>query len=406
MKKILFGVAALGLLGLAGAGLGLKAQDTVEAKAAAGDESSWGITGKNGSLAENNWNPETRLRLTCTDNSVLHSWRSITFTGGEVFKVMDGSSWLGWADTFGPAKTNFSKDGDSDIKVDVAGSYDIAVIWNEAIGANRIGFYPSGTLSDNIENDSAIYICMLPNDDGYWVPTKIYSFGGSAQFGSFSTKTDMSDLPGYKVTSGINLAGAYGEVKKVPYSSVMLDDTFIIHNGLAEPYQSADTALNNGVAYYFNGKNGGGQATLASDADLGKAAEFILKAEAFRNAVAEDDVKGIFAKSICGIDPTNIATILADYAALTDEQKDYVNDTTVNTYVENASSEYDKETTGTVRYEDIIAELTELAKPKAGVMSVVGSSKDDSTLMIVAGITTVTVLAGASVLIARKRRAE
>ena len=35
MKKILFGVAALGLLGLAGAGVGLKAQDTVEAKAAA-----------------------------------------------------------------------------------------------------------------------------------------------------------------------------------------------------------------------------------------------------------------------------------------------------------------------------------------------------------------------------------
>ena len=34
MKKILFGVAALGLLGLAGAGLGLKTQDTVEAKAA------------------------------------------------------------------------------------------------------------------------------------------------------------------------------------------------------------------------------------------------------------------------------------------------------------------------------------------------------------------------------------
>ena len=33
MKKILFGVAALGLLGLAGAGLGLKAQDAVEAKA-------------------------------------------------------------------------------------------------------------------------------------------------------------------------------------------------------------------------------------------------------------------------------------------------------------------------------------------------------------------------------------
>ena len=33
MKKILFGVAALGLLGLAGAGIGLKAQDTVEAKA-------------------------------------------------------------------------------------------------------------------------------------------------------------------------------------------------------------------------------------------------------------------------------------------------------------------------------------------------------------------------------------
>ena len=34
MKKILFGVAALGLLGLAGAGLGLKAQDSVEVKAA------------------------------------------------------------------------------------------------------------------------------------------------------------------------------------------------------------------------------------------------------------------------------------------------------------------------------------------------------------------------------------
>ena len=46
MKKILFGVAALGLLGLAGAGLGLKAQDAVEAKAADTDVAGYYLVGE------------------------------------------------------------------------------------------------------------------------------------------------------------------------------------------------------------------------------------------------------------------------------------------------------------------------------------------------------------------------
>ena len=412
MKKILFGVAALGLLGLAGAGIGLKAQDTVEAKAGVGDNSAWGLVGTDGETASifagNAWSPSSKYFLKSTDNSIIHSWRRIPFKGGEQFKAMTGTSWdgsdIGWNQTFGPAKEHFVFAGsDNNIKVNDAGTYDVAVATNGDTGAKYIGLYPEGALDDVITADSCIYVCELPNDYNNWNPNHVYTFGGLSQFGSFDSQL-MDDVPGYQVSIGLNLGGTYGNVKKIPYSSLMQDNQFIIHNGSG--YKSNDTSLANGAAYYFNSTKTYGNTNLNADTDLGKAAEFILKAEAFRNAVAEDDVKGIFAKSICGIDPADIATILADYAALTDEQKDYVNDTTVNTYVENASSEYDKETTGTVRYEDIIAELTELAKPKAGVMRVVGSSKDDSTLMIVAGITTVTVLAGASVLIARKRRVE
>ncbi|MBO6285954.1 MAG: hypothetical protein J6O18_06580, partial [Bacilli bacterium] len=82
MKKILFGVAALGLLGLAGAGLGLKAQDTVEAKA---DEPEtpvyWYYRGSDTDKTSTSWgmgNDTYRV-----EEGELASW---TFKNGEEFK--------------------------------------------------------------------------------------------------------------------------------------------------------------------------------------------------------------------------------------------------------------------------------------------------------------------------------
>ena len=72
MKKILFGVAALGLLGLAGAGIGLKAQDTVEAKAA-GDT----FTVKARLYSDAPEAPEIRIHLWQNGAKPYTNWESL-----------------------------------------------------------------------------------------------------------------------------------------------------------------------------------------------------------------------------------------------------------------------------------------------------------------------------------------
>ena len=90
MKKILFGVAALGLLGLAGAGLGLKAQDAVEAKAVS-----------DGFYLTGTWNDFSTSEglLSCTvdpENANLQKYSGLHITAGSTFlkliKITDGET--------------------------------------------------------------------------------------------------------------------------------------------------------------------------------------------------------------------------------------------------------------------------------------------------------------------------
>ena len=89
MKKILFGVAVLGLLGLAGAGIGLKAQDTVEAKA---DEITYYLTG-----SFNGWstNPAECVPFVYNNASEVKILGQ-EFTGNNTFSVFTSANTTIW----------------------------------------------------------------------------------------------------------------------------------------------------------------------------------------------------------------------------------------------------------------------------------------------------------------------
>ena len=108
MKKILFGIAALGLLGVTGVGLGLKAQDLLETKADGtvyylkSDKQGWDTD--NGSLTLDGASDE------------------FTLEAGDNFKFHDGeSSWLGKESLAGNAAGLFT--GTDNIYVNVSGTY-------------------------------------------------------------------------------------------------------------------------------------------------------------------------------------------------------------------------------------------------------------------------------------------
>ena len=104
MKKILFGVAALGLLGLAGAGLGLKAQDAIEAKA----DGTYYLVGSGSFKGEGDIFSIASGVETNAIGSDLAVLKKQLLTEGDIFKLTDGSVWKGYDNYKDRVDANFA----------------------------------------------------------------------------------------------------------------------------------------------------------------------------------------------------------------------------------------------------------------------------------------------------------
>ena len=392
IKNIFITLGVCAAMGF-GAFTGIKASkgEIKEAEASTvGENSDWGIVGEGDAFGS--WSPASRARLTFTDcDTSLHSWKNVTFSGGTKFKLMNTDNWgsdIGFNSlTFGDKKGDFTSDtGDNPniIAPSGGGTYDVCVAYISSLGKNVIGIFASGTLSNYLAK--SIYICEKPDNNGNWNPSKIYMFGGIKQYG---------DWQGSNMTSAdsptVNLAGEYGNVRKISYAE-HADDTFIIHNG--NGYQSTNTSLVAGSAYYFVGNwNGGddnGKAVLQANANLGLAADFIVRVEAVRNAVtASGSIKQY---SVCGIDAQKAADFYTEYSGMVSGVKSLVDDTTITTYKRNGETGNE-----TVSYDVVMEQLRDIAV-KAGKLSNSSSivlpfeNNANNTAIIIVVVSTISLL--------------
>ncbi len=367
--------------------------EMIQAEAA---NSSWGIVG---TRQNPTWQPGSKVLLTAAPSgSWYEAYGTFHFSQNEEFKLMTGNSWDG-SDIgkdnvkFGNATSKFGSNG-TNIKCTTAGDYDIAVAKNQPDNSYYIGLFTAGTLNDT----NYIYVLEKPNDNGYWAPNYIYSFGGAAQFGSWGGKT-YSSLSEYHASATVNFNGQYGNIYRLPYHPV--DTTFIIHNNSG--YQSTNTSFVAGAAYYYNGKgeygDDKGKVILANNANMGAAAELITEVEIARDAVSANPSQSIAAYSICGIPQATINSLAAKYNALNSTAKGYVNSSTVTTYTGAYGSEE-----GTVSYGDIMTRIVSMATSGSGSNRIVNAISNNSGAVIAIMTTIIAVTATGMFFFIRKRK--
>ena len=333
--------------------------------------SDWGYVG---SGQGNSWTPSTRVKLETTEKSPIHSVKTFSFSNGEQFKFMDTDNWgsdIGFSNLkFGNAIGSFSNDG-GNIKCNAAGSYDVAISWSGVDSKNYIGIFTANSYSD-LNEVQYIYIAEQPNDNGYWIPSKIYAFNGISQFGGWDGKA-FSNITDYHYTATVNLAGTYGNIHRIPYT--LADNSFLIHNGSG--YQTTDTSLISGSAYYYDTKDGSGKVKLANNANLGLAAELITEVEIAREAVSANPSQSIAVYSICGIPQATINSLAAKYNGLNSTAKGYVDASTVTTYTGSYGSGED-----TVSYGDIMAKIVSMATRGSGSNKISDFVNDKNAVVI------------------------
>lgn len=154
----------------------------------------------------------------------------------------------------------------------------------------------------------------------------VYAFGGDEQFGSWpgSKITDV----GEEVHGTLRLGGTERYIYKIPMLLTDSDTGLIINNGKEgeEATQTKDLLLTGGSAYDWSLKLNG------HDAITGDAIDFLLEAEALRNAVKADEEAGIKAYSICGISESDARSLVQKYDALDPKAKTIVDKSTTYTY--------------------------------------------------------------------------
>ena len=374
MKKILFGVAALGLLGLAGAGLGLKAQDTVEAKA---DVYSGSVT-----------------------VNVATNWSSAACNVAIYFG--DGGSNWAWGSYEAVAKD----------QILVTVSY-------------SLGFEPSkmSIMRYNSAYDSSILDTDPWNDDDVrWNKIEGLDYNeyvvvtgwGSAESGPYIASDDVywgrkTNLLGYKI-NGCEHREFYsetvtlkaGEAFKVVYDAWYGDYTCsALVSGFSSDGDGNIVCGNAGTyALYFDATT---HNIYITDPVLAAADEW-----------AQLFLAGVTCDGEGSITKDEWASLSASYAALDDDVKAVFtgiaedgNDS--GTYAEKAACRYDfiVKKYGTTAKPDFMGrKAAGKIDPKASYASANLNNSDGNTIAITIGIGAIAALVIGGAFIARKRRAE
>lgn len=220
----------------------------------------------------------------------------------------------------------------------------------------------------------------------------IYSWGGSEQFGAFPG-TPITSVVGVQELTGngvIHFQG--GETAKLIYEIPVEigyptgDTMFMFNNGTAE-YKSDERALVDEAAYWWTGP---------ANNEAGDAIEFLVYAEARRNAVED--------YSVCNISEANATAIINLYNSFDPEvAATYIDCTTVNTWADAS-----KESETLVSYKSVVEQLGRMYNiPVNGSSLYFGGldmAANGNVALIVIAVTATSALALTLLLVFKKRK--
>lgn len=445
MKKKLMGLRLVLSLGIVGAAIGAGFLSSKPVMVAAEDAKSAGVYLK-GSF--NAWG-ETDLMYYKTGSSFVY-YITKSLASGDTFKIFDGEHGDIWVNNLDSSISSalFSLNEKGDVDCNTTGLYKLTYTYTnentrwissiEAISyavseyavvdgiveatafatenAESISSFDptvvnrSGYLFDDWYTDAACtnrYVAKTWTEAGNlyakytayttekyvyfsapsnWANCYAYTFGGKSGLGAF---------PGTKITlatDGVNYQGS-GIYKAAFYADS--NDTAILFNkgagGTVGTDQTADLVLSENTFYKLSDSSTG-------DSDRGFAAAVVYDINAARRGVNASG--SVLVASVCGISKATATTLLAEYDALNDVAKGYVNAATDFVYnSENPTNGVD------VTFDHIIAELRQIANKTGGAPAAITGIGDSAwtpawIALISLGIASV---ASAGLLIGRRK---
>ena len=331
---------------------------------------------------------------------VAHSryWiQNITFTEGKYANFYCDQTTNGYVTMIDSTSLNsyFSGWGTTWATISESGTFDIILDNNYSDnGVVRIKKHVA-------PNESFIYYFTETADP---TPNKIYSFGGSEQFGSWPG-TNILDVEGVEDVSGVlHFEGYNQRIYKIPFTIGYPegDSSFLFNYNGSLYDKTVDYTLEPEMGYYWSTESG--DYALAAT----RALEFLLKVEAKRNA---SSYKGR-SYSICGISAEDAKDVCDEYNVIGNTERQYILRTTTKTWNPDyeADDPSNTEIDG-VSYAAIMGELSRIAGVDVGLSSrtIPGNNGaaqnvDSTTLIAIISVICLVSISSIAVLIVVKKR--
>ena len=238
------------------------------------------------------------------------------------------------------------------------------------------------------------YIYYVTNSESA-TPNMIHTWGGDTEYAA--NNVSIVSITGVAEVHGvISFQGTSQLIYKIPVSSESGDTSFKFHyNNWAS--ESSEMTLAAGSAYKWGPEVG------YDEAAAGDALDFLIAAEAIRNAVtASGKIK---AYSVCGISAGDAEDLCDDYNDLSAKARGYVDDSNTFTYnPENTSEEI------AISYYDVMEQLAKIAGGVAlnghsAPKSLISLAVESNTSMIIIVVISATALiaVGGFFLLRKKR---
>ena len=231
-------------------------------------------------------------------------------------------------------------------------------------------------------------------------PNNIYAYGGCEQFGAWpgTAITSVTGVVDVFADGVIHFEGVNQKIYKIPVTTGYPDgDSGIIFNYNGDESKTKNNIIAPHAGYYFSTDTEDNYVGPAGDA-----IEFLLDAEAIRNAVtAHDDIKQY---SVCGISSGDAADICNAYNALNNTAKQNVVRTKALTYKRDGTDGSEM-----VTYKDILIELSKKCEIDVGLSSGVNSLftfglDNSSAFIVVVSVVVVLSLTSIGILLVIKKR--
>ena len=232
-------------------------------------------------------------------------------------------------------------------------------------------------------------------------PNSIHTWGGDVEYKN--SGTNITGITGVQEVHGVlQFRGTAQLIYKIPVSSESGDTSFKFYFGDWAD-ESPEKTLVGGSAYYWASEDG------YDEAAAGDALDFLIEAEAIRNAVRESG--GAPADySVCGISKEDAGTLCTAYNGLSEKARGYVDTTNTHTYNPDAKLDINPEHQTEVTYYRVMEQLADIAKVSlvghsaSRLVPASGTESFNSTVIIVIASTIALITVAGCFLLKRKEK--